>query len=1516
MEQATGDDSVPRPTRSTFLSGKPPVAPTTLAARTNTKRRTGIANNMRSMFKTPNAGKSSSDDASHSGSLNDLYFDDDDDDDKPKQRNSDTPLFYEGSLNDLYFDDNDDKPKQRNSDTALFYEGQAEGVITEPQDKPARRMSGSSAIANIFRSKKKPAEAEISADGDRPKRRNSDTAAINKARAKGSMTEPQDRPARRMSGSVIGKLFKSKKKPAEAQDRPERRASESALSQTVTTKSESSDTEEKFNEKIPKNRGFGISVSLRGERKLGKETDDGLAEKRSKRRGSGISVSLRGERKLGNATDHGSTEKRSMNRVPESSSSLRGERKLGNENDDDSTGKRSKSKGPGSSSSLRGERKLGNESDHGSTEKRSKSRVPGSSASLRGERKLDNETDDCSTEKSPKSRGSGSSVSLRGERKLGKDTSDGSTVASEKSKKKTPDTDVKPKRRGSAGAVTNKGSKESRSERGTDDSSTVGAPKPERDAGIGKDGAVRSNEPKKKSTVASVSYKSNKDGNNTTTTKKKLSKNSDKSKSLSDSVSSKDAMKDELKVTTSGASASSRDSKSDNSDYSPKAPGALSSNAPGKKKVKSRRAERKIDEENEKRTRGNSLGAVDKDKFRKKKKKKQETQRSFGENDAPKGHSLSMPDLMSIDGTISINDATSTVEGTLGNSLATLSLNDADPSSTTQQRAFAGDVPIAAENDGFASVSSTINPSSLRSNFAKEDPADVVPKPDLTKRPPLRRRSSLSAMDLTRPDLMQKPVRRSSFAEETESNEVEVLESKLRKENKQKRGLKTTKKDTRKQIAFAEDETGHRWNTQTAVRSDAEPVRQLGRALSIKEKEVLKRDLLFNKLEVVRLRQSLSDALDKAIKYSESQRQERKEFAKATTELMQLKMEHQKTVEERKRLRTDLDIYKDSLDEKDEKIDALTGAVDNQMNKVELLEKELEHAEDDLFKMEDQIREFEEDFPGIEGEPAQSRKSMKNIADDMDRELEEKSRHRHHEERQEILNLKEQQLEAKERMIELKLIAEKDGGRSQGEVGDRALLKELSDENKKLIEELVEEKEKASAQLRMKDGAQDTLLSEIDIMKDKYQVMQTQVDSKAEEHNLVIQASNQKLQGLIDENRMLKEKLERQKGHSESEDDVEEQLKEKDTEIFDLATDIEDLQEELAKLKKEKKKGAMEGGSDLMKKIASLKKSNVSLKEQLEAEQDNLTNSLHDESDVIAMLKTKVSRLQLDLESSKSINSKILESESRLKDKLASSQTLRDSESDRMQEAIDRLLVEKKTLEEEMKDGRTRTAMSLKTRDGTIAELQAQIAGLKGAVNNNSSSVSIELELQRSRFESLQVELDEAKARNTLLKGDMEELQAAKHELESKTLTLTGDQKSDLEALTAEVDEWKSKTSSLQEKMKDAASQVADWKRRAQEWEKEAAEWESVATGAQPGTTGAPPQSMYLSAASTHKKKEESAGWGLSNMFSRHSDHPRNISNPKLDEDNERVEMLETQNSALKETLTKLQSQLAEKNGA
>jgi hypothetical protein len=173
--------------------------------------------------------------------------------------------------------------------------------------------------------------------------------------------------------------------------------------------------------------------------------------------------------------------------------------------------------------------------------------------------------------------------------------------------------------------------------------------------------------------------------------------------------------------------ASSKESKSEKSE--------------GKKKVRSRRAERTIDEEDEKR--------------------QKERRRSFaGIKDALEGLATSISDLRSIEfstdgdtlGTTSLDDATSTAAVTLD----TPTLNDDGQSSTTQQSALVGDVPIAAENDGLTSGSKQIKASSL--HFAKEE---------FTKRPLLRRSSSLGAMDVTRPEMMITPVRRNnSFGDE------------------------------------------------------------------------------------------------------------------------------------------------------------------------------------------------------------------------------------------------------------------------------------------------------------------------------------------------------------------------------------------------------------------------------------------------------------------------------------------------------------------------------------------------------------------------------------------------------------------------------------------------------------------------------------------------------------------------------------------------------------------------------
>jgi hypothetical protein len=537
-EQATGDNSIPRPPRPPFSMGKPPVSPL--------KKRTGIAKHMLSMFHL--------------------------------------------SAPDISVDDYD-KPKRRNSDSAAIYLAEANGLIAEPQDWPARRMSGN-AIGNIFKSKKKGAEAEGSADGDKPKRRNSETAANYETQVKGLITEPKDKPEQATGDNSVPRPPVS---PLSLGKPP---LSPTALSAKSTTK-----------------------------------------------------------RRIASANNT-----RSMFKIPNA----------------------------GKSSS-----------------------------------------DDASDAKK---------------------TNDGSTVASDKTKIKSTDTDDKPKRRVTEGSVSCKGSKGIKSERGTDDSSTVGSPKPKRNAGIGMDGSIRSPigtpigtpKPKRKITVGSktgkdAKSKSNEDGDHTTTTtKKKVVKNADKSKSPSHSTSGKGTQKNKLELIMSGESASSKESRSEKSKHLTNSPGSLSSKGSGKKKVKSRRAERTIDEEDEKRQIGKSVGVVNKEKFRKNN-KKQERTRSFGDNVAQDGLAIAMPDLVSVDA------------------------------------------------------------------FTDREALDTISLIDATS--------------------------------------------------------------------------------------------------ASQEKEMLESDLLFNKLEVVRLRQSLENA----IKDSESQRQERKVFAKATTELMQLKMEHQQAVEEKRRLRADLD---------------------------------------------------------------------------------------------------------------------------------------------------------------------------------------------------------------------------------------------------------------------------------------------------------------------------------------------------------------------------------------------------------------------------------------------------------------------------------------------------------------------------------------------------------------------------------------------------------------------------------
>ena len=123
------------------------------------------------------------------------------------------------------------------------------------------------------------------------------------------------------------------------------------------------------------------------------------------------------------------------------------------------------------------------------------------------------------------------------------------------------------------------------------------------------------------------------------------------------------------------------------------------------------------------------------------------------------------------------------------------------------------------------------------------------------------------------------------------------------------------------------------------------------------EKEKMERELLFNKLEVVRLQEQLTEAQEKLEENSESQRKDRVEFEKATAELKRLKGGG--SGGDTSRLQDEIRQLKKTIAAKDSRIDALNDEVQEQICKVEHLEEELASAEDDMNNLRDDMQNLE-----------------------------------------------------------------------------------------------------------------------------------------------------------------------------------------------------------------------------------------------------------------------------------------------------------------------------------------------------------------------------------------------------------------------------------------------------------------------------------------------------------------------------------------------------------------------------
>ena len=133
----------------------------------------------------------------------------------------------------------------------------------------------------------------------------------------------------------------------------------------------------------------------------------------------------------------------------------------------------------------------------------------------------------------------------------------------------------------------------------------------------------------------------------------------------------------------------------------------------------------------------------------------------------------------------------------------------------------------------------------------------------------------------------------------------------------------------------------------------------------------------------------------------------------------------------------------------------------------------------------------------------------------------------------------------------------------------------------------------------------------------------------------------------------------------------------------------------------------------------------------------------------------------------------------------------------------------------------------------------------------------------------------------------------------------------ELDAVKAELEEWKKTANSWQIKAETSVKESLEWKMRAEEWEQEAAQWETVATEAQATTTlGADPNFLISSAtleeASSKRSQQQPAspvrGGGSSN-------------NTNHNDEDERIRGLASQNAALDEMINEIQSELTALSG-
>ena len=388
------------------------------------------------------------------------------------------------------------------------------------------------------------------------------------------------------------------------------------------------------------------------------------------------------------------------------------------------------------------------------------------------------------------------------------------------------------------------------------------------------------------------------------------------------------------------------------------------------------------------------------------------------------------------------------------------------------------------------------------------------------------------------------------------------------------------------------------------------------------------------------------------------------------------------------------------------------------------------------------------------------------------------------------------------------------------------------------------------------------------------------------------------------------------------------------------------LREKLFKLEHSQANGAVgqspsQPSDQVQRELTRLESKNDALREKLEKYESQADDNLENE-ERNKELRNEVARLKMEVEGTNALNETLVKNERKLEREIVDVQCKLEESSRRLQDSLDRIIEERDKLASEVSDLR-------KNRDEEIQQLKTAMTSLEERndklneqlreredIRTGKSTKALEAEISRlqdrlketwiqfekrhpAEYGALLQELKIRKGEVDTVRKSMYEVQERNKRLELEVFELSqkiefdfsenGDNsdnefvdsraQSELDAVKAELEEWKKLANSWQAKAEISVKESLEWKLRSEEWEQEAAQWETVATEAQASTAlGADPNFLVSAAALDEASRSQS---------------PRgaNIGN----DDDERIRGLTRQNAALDEMINEIQTELTALSG-